>query len=190
MANETTYEVYTLAEGRWILDTRFKKSQRERAIDEGKQLAKQPGIEAVKVVREIYDGNDELIKETTVYNSQKKESDSAGAGFSHEDLAAPSYNVPGFEDLEAQQEFKEPSDNYDDDDKGGAGGGIFGKRKRDRNADAAAQGPASATAALAPQRRSGFRRPELMLIYKMFIIGAVSFVFAALTTFIYASNFS
>jgi len=52
MANETTYDVYTVAKGRWILDTRFKKHQRERAIDEGKQLEKQPGIDSVKVVRE------------------------------------------------------------------------------------------------------------------------------------------
>ena len=41
-----------------VLDTRFKKHQRERAIDEGKQFEKQPGIESVKVVREIYDQSD------------------------------------------------------------------------------------------------------------------------------------
>ena len=188
MAHETTYEVYTLADGRWILDTRFKKNQRERAIDEGKQLAKQPGIQAVKVVREIYDGNDNLIKETTVYNSQKKEAESGSSSFSHDDLAAPSYNVPGFEDLEAQQEFKEPSADPHDDESSGRGG-FFGKRKRG-GTDAAAPSAAAIDAGRAPQRRGGLRRPELMLIYKMFIIGAVSFVFAAFTTFIYASNFS
>ena len=180
MADETTYEVYTLADGRWILDTRFKKSQRERAIDEGKQLAKQSGIEAVKVVREIYDGNDNLIKETTVYNSQKKENGGGGGeAFDHDDIAAPDYKVPGFEDLEAQQEFKEQAD-----EDGESSAGVFGRRKRSNGAEQAGQ-PAPV-----PRRRGGLRRPELMLIYKMFIIGAVSFVFAAFTTFIYASNFT
>ena len=70
MANETTYDVYTFARGRWILDTRFKKHQRERAIDEGKQLEKQPGIESVKVVREIYNQSDSLISERIVYKTQ------------------------------------------------------------------------------------------------------------------------
>jgi hypothetical protein len=137
MAHETTYEVHTPADGRWLLDTRFKKSQRERAIDEGKKLAKQPGIEAAKVLREIYDDDDKLIKETTVYNSQKKEAE-GNSGFV--DLPAPSYNVPGFEDLEAQQEFKEQDEEEDYDEGGGRGTSAFGKRKRGAGADQSGHG--------------------------------------------------
>ena len=80
MANETTYDVYTLAKGRWILDARFKKHQRERAIDEGKQLEKQHGIESVKVVREIYDSDDSLISEKIVYKTAGEGIGSSGAG--------------------------------------------------------------------------------------------------------------
>ena len=186
MAHETTYEVYTLADGRWLLDTSFKKSQRERAIDEGKKLAKQPGIEAAKVLREIYDDDDNLIKESTVYNSQKKETQSSSGGFDDRDLAAPAYNVPGFEDLEAQQEFKEEED-YDEDQ--GSSTGAFGKRKRGAGTDQS-QPNAGAQPMAPPPRRGGLRRPEFMLVYKMFIIGAVSFAFAAFTTLIFVSNFS
>ena len=184
MANETTYEVYTLAEGRWILDARFKKSQRERAIDEGRQLAKQPGIEAVKVVREIYDENDNLIKESIVYNSKKVEE--GERGFSSADLAAPSYTVPGFEDLEKKIEQEKRSDIDDEDSEPERGGSLGGQRRNVRAIDAAgniAPPPAA-------YRGRGLRRPELMLVYKIFIIGAVSIAFAAFTSLIFATNFS
>lgn len=38
--------------------------------------------------------------------------------------------------------------------------------------------------------RDGLRQPELLLVYKMLIIGVVSFAFAAFTTLIFISNFS
>jgi len=113
MPNEVTYEVYSLANGQWILDARFNKDQRERAIDEGKQLAKQPGFEAVKVVRETYDDNDNLIKESTVYNSQSKPGGGGGggggrAGVDDRDGGGGDfqYKVAGFEDLEGGGEEK------------------------------------------------------------------------------------
>ena len=188
MAHETTYEVYTLADGRWLLDTRFKKSQRERAIHEGKKLAKQPGIDAVKVVREIYDDDDNLIKESTVYNSQKKEEegDSFAAGI---DDLAPAISVPGFEDLEEETEIDADADAESSGNRRGIAN-VFSRRKHETVADDAAQADGPQQSAGAPARRRGIMRPELMLIYKMFIIGAVSFVFAAFTTLIFASNFS
>ena len=150
MAHETTYEVYTLADGRWLLDTRFKKSQRKRAIHEGKKLAKQPGIDAVKVVREIYDGDDNLIKESTVYNSQKKEEgDSFAAGI---DDLAPAISVPGFEDLEEEPEIDADADA---ESSGGRRGiaSVFSRRKRETAADDAAQADGPQQSAGAPARR-------------------------------------
>ena len=137
MAHETTYEVYTLADGRWLLDTRFKKSQRERAIHEGKKLAKQPGIDAVKVVREIYDDDDDLIKESTVYNSRKKEEegDSFAAGI---DDLAPAISVPGFEDLEEETEIDADADAESSGNRRGIAN-VFSRRKHETVADDAAQ---------------------------------------------------
>ena len=70
MSGQTTYEIYTLANGRWLVDTQFKGTQRDGAIEEAKRIAAQPGIEQVKVVRETFDLNDGLIKESIVFKSE------------------------------------------------------------------------------------------------------------------------
>ncbi|MSP52148.1 MAG: hypothetical protein EXQ91_07135 [Alphaproteobacteria bacterium] len=81
MANQVSYEIYTRAAGRWVLDSRYGPNERERAIDEGKKLSKQPGVDAVKVVRETCDEDANPIKESTVYNSAKENEDkSTGKG--------------------------------------------------------------------------------------------------------------
>ena len=160
MANETTYDVYTFARGRWILDTRFKKHQRERAIDEGKQLEKQPGIESVKVVREIYNQSDSLISERIVYKTQGEAIGGGGSGG-----AAAGGGSSWFDE--------------EDDDETPSGGGMFSRKKK-------AKGDSGSTGASA----GVLKRPEAMLVYKMIMIGVVSFAFAAFTTFIYATSFS
>ena len=166
MANETTYDVYTLAKGRWILDARFKKHQRERAIDEGKQLEKQHGIESVKVVREIYDSDDSLISEKIVYKTAGEGIGSSGAGGGGSGgahSAGPSwFDEGGGDDDEA------PS------------GGLFSRKKK-------AAKPSDRAAA---KGGGGLKRPEFVLVYKMIMIGVISFAFAAVTTFIYATSFS
>ena len=96
MSGQTTYEIYTLANGRWLVDTQFKGTQRDGAIEEAKRIAVQPGIEQVKVVRETFDLNDGLIKESTVFKSEltgdaKSSNTSArGAVFDPYDKVAPS----------------------------------------------------------------------------------------------------
>ena len=55
---EITYEVYTLEKDRWIIDSRYQNSEKEKAIEEAKLLAKQPHIEATRVVRESYNSED------------------------------------------------------------------------------------------------------------------------------------
>ena len=185
MPNEVTYEVYSLANGRWILDSRFNKDQRERAIDEGKQLAKQPGVEAVKVVRETYDDNDNLIKESTIYNSQSKPGGGGGGG-----RAAAGdrdggggggdfqFKVDGFEDLEGGGEEKSGGFSLKK---------VFARDDRD-DSERAAKPRAPRRAILTPG--TGWRRPELILIYKMLIIGIASFGFAVITTYVFLLNFA
>ena len=171
MANETTYDVYTFARGRWILDTRFKKHQRERAIDEGKQFEKQPGIESVKVVREIYDQSDSLISERIVYKTQGDAIGSAGAGGGGGGGGGGSGGAAAGG---GSSWFDE-----EDDDEAPSGGGRFSKKKK-----AKCEGGSKGASA------GVLKRPEAMLVYKMIMIGVVSFAFAAFTTFIYATSFS
>ena len=78
---DVTYEVYTLAGGRWMLDTRFAKDERQRAIYEGQLLHKSGGFEAVKVVRESF--GDSRVMEKVVYNSQSSALDGSA------DVATP-----------------------------------------------------------------------------------------------------
>ena len=80
MAGQSTFEIYTLASGRWLVDARFKGTQRDSAIEEAKRIAAQPGIEQVKVVRETFDEHEGLIKESTVDKSELK-GEGAGAAF-------------------------------------------------------------------------------------------------------------
>ena len=173
MANETTYDVYTFAKGRWILDTRFKKHQRERAIDEGKQLEKQPGIDSVKVVREIYDQGDSLISEKVVYKTQGDALGSGGGGASGGASAGPSW----FDEGDSEDEDDAPS------------GGMF-SRKRKAAKQGSGAGPVAAQGAANAASAGVLKRPEVVLVYKMIMIGMVSFAFAAFTTFVYATSFT
>ena len=127
---EITYEVYTLEKGRWIIDSRYQNSEKEKAIEEAKMLAKQPHIEATRVVRETYSTEDGLAREKTIFDSRPKEDQEGGASegadedefdgdFDDEfggsfdddgggggrgggiaDESEISYEIPGFEDLE------------------------------------------------------------------------------------------
>jgi hypothetical protein len=67
---EVTHEVYTLEKDRWIIDSRHKKSEKEKAIDEAKLLAKQPHIEATRVVRESCNSEDGMAREETIFDSR------------------------------------------------------------------------------------------------------------------------
>ncbi|OIR10114.1 adenylate and guanylate cyclase catalytic domain protein [mine drainage metagenome] len=70
MSQQTTYEVYTLEEQRWILHARFSISERDAALEEAKRIERTLLL-ATKVVREIYRSGDGSIDEQTIYISDK-----------------------------------------------------------------------------------------------------------------------
>ena len=82
MSSKPTYEIYTLADGRWIVDARYKNSKKNTAIEDAKRAAKQPGVDQAKVVREIL-LEDGLTKESIVFTTTLKgeePGDGKGAG--------------------------------------------------------------------------------------------------------------
>lgn len=88
------------------------------------------------------------------------------------------YKVAGFEDLEGGGEEKS--------------GGFslkkaFARGDRD-DAERAGKVRTPRRAMLTPG--TGWRPPELILIYKMLIIGIVSFGFAVITTYVFLLNFA
>lgn len=69
---ETTYELYVLSEGRWLLEARFDAARRAEAIRTAKMIEAHGCGELVKLVRETLDGRTLVAKETVVYNGLRR----------------------------------------------------------------------------------------------------------------------
>ncbi|MCG8511009.1 MAG: hypothetical protein MI741_17435, partial [Rhodospirillales bacterium] len=66
------FEVYVLREGRWEIYARYGPDGRDIAIRRAKEINRNPGIMAVRVVHEIFDSIAEISEEHTVYKSRQK----------------------------------------------------------------------------------------------------------------------
>ncbi len=64
------YEIYTHEAGRWIIHARYTRDQRDKAIEEAKQVEKTLG-RGVKVVRENYFVETNEMEEAVIYVSEK-----------------------------------------------------------------------------------------------------------------------
>jgi len=69
MARQTHYEVHVFQNGRWSIHAQFDARQQEMAIEEGKTLDQMPSVQAVKVVREVYDSSEGTHRDFVVYKS-------------------------------------------------------------------------------------------------------------------------
>ena len=153
-------------------------------------LAKQPHIEATRVVRESYNSEDGMARERTIFDRRPKEDQEGGAS-------------GGADDDEFDGDFSEFDDEFgggfdDDVGGGGRGGGIADESEISyeipgfEDLERGSPAPAPAARRSAPPRRqagtqaaAGRRAisPGASLFYKMIVIVVVSFGFAALTTF-------
>jgi len=61
------FELELQKNGRWSVVERFREHEKEEAISRAKFQVTQPGIEAVRVVREVYDESDGLFKSRTIF---------------------------------------------------------------------------------------------------------------------------
>src|SRR5579862_8649800 len=66
----TTYEVYLVDNGRWALHARYRREEREKALEEARNMERELNTQ-VKVVREIYDPSDNTNEETTIYTTER-----------------------------------------------------------------------------------------------------------------------
>ena len=69
MAQLVNFEVLVQQDGRWSIHARFAGTQKDAAINEGKELDKLSNVEAVKVVKEVFDPEKETHNEFIVYKS-------------------------------------------------------------------------------------------------------------------------
>lgn len=66
----TTYEIYIVDSGRWVLHARYRRDEREKALEEARLIERELNTQ-VKVTREVYDPNTNASEETTIYASEK-----------------------------------------------------------------------------------------------------------------------
>ena len=113
MARQTHYEVHVFQHGRWSIHAQFAANEQEMAIEEGKTLDQLPGVEAIKVVREVYDSDEGTHRDFVVYKSANAPpSDSDESGSHHVRRPQPQSDSGWEED-----------DGVDHDDFGGSFGG-------------------------------------------------------------------
>ena len=69
MTKKINHVVQVQQNGRWSIHARFPESQKDAAIEEGRQLDKLSAIDLVKVINEVYDPDHEKHGEYSVYKT-------------------------------------------------------------------------------------------------------------------------
>jgi len=132
MARQTHYEVQVFQNGRWSIHAQFEARKQEAAIEEGKALDQLPNIQAVKVVREVYDSDEGTHRDFIVYKSAD---------------APPSDDAPA-EKTPAQKSSWQDEDDDEDDDDDEKYGATYGSEKPAKPKKKMSKKPTSITAIL------------------------------------------
>jgi class 3 adenylate cyclase len=66
----TTYEIYLVDNGRWALHARYRRDERDKALDEARTMERELNTQ-VKVVREVYNPTENSNEETTIYSTER-----------------------------------------------------------------------------------------------------------------------
>ena len=163
---ETHYELYTKQNGRWILEGNFQSHQREEAVNDAKQLSKQPHIESVKVIREKRNLDTGVNLETTIYSSESKKGQQTGRKNS------------------AGEQLQGDFDDDDDDDDGDFGGGDDGYAGGfDGDDDDDDYRKTSGGRKTRAGQNAGLG-PEAVVLTKVLVIVIASLAFAAIVTWL------
>jgi len=71
MSQNTTFEVHVQRGGQWTIHQTYKGHQREEAVEEAKvQLSERSDFQAVKVVREIFDPDSGIFKDSVIFKAE------------------------------------------------------------------------------------------------------------------------
>jgi class 3 adenylate cyclase len=80
MGLQTNLEIMVQQNGRWIIHARYPVTKKESAVEEAKSLEKSPGIDAVKVIKDVYDQARGTSSEYIIYKSAGVKADPAKMG--------------------------------------------------------------------------------------------------------------
>ena len=175
---EINYELYVKQNNRWILEAHFQSHQREEAVDDAKQMAKQAHIQAVKVVREQRNPNTGLNRESTIYSSEIKKGQKTGRKDDFDDG-----EFGDFDD----GDYGGDGD-YGDDDDGGYGGGGWDDFEVEIGSgygssyDDDEEAPQRGARGAARTVQNVVSGPEAVVLTKIAVIVAASLAFAAIVT--------
>src|SRR5260221_13436176 len=75
--DDDIYELHVCERGRWSCAERFRAAEREEAIAEAQRHFASPSIEAVRVIREAFDQNEQVFKQRTIFRSAKPKTEGA-----------------------------------------------------------------------------------------------------------------
>src|SRR3954462_10938983 len=75
MADEDIYELHVCERGRWSCVERFRSNEREEALAEANRQIATSSVEAVRVIREAYDQNEQVFKQRTIFRNAKPKTD-------------------------------------------------------------------------------------------------------------------
>jgi len=71
------YDVYVKERGRWVLECKFPRDEREEALERANILTRRHYVQAVRVIRERYDKVSHLMTESTIFDTSEE---AAGIG--------------------------------------------------------------------------------------------------------------
>jgi hypothetical protein len=189
--SDVSYEIYVKQKGsdRWMLDSRYGTSDKQEAIDDAKEIARQSHIEAVRVVREIHNAETNTTRDTVVFTTSGKKGADGGGGPKRrgddDDDDGPS---PGGRRSSPADDDDGPSGD-DEDDEPAPKRGWFKRKAKDEDGDEDGDKPAAAAAApTAPKPPPVPRSPAFRAyktVVKFVVIVMVSFGFATASTFGY-----
>jgi len=138
MARQTHYEVHVYQNHRWSIHAQFGAGEQDVAIEEGKTLDQQPGIQAIKVVREVFDSTEGTHRDFIVYksaNAPPADGDESGSSFT----------------AKSSSRWDQADDDEDEDydDYGGSfGGDQFDEPKKKKKKKKKNKGPSSVSTVL------------------------------------------
>ena len=67
-----TYDLYVKQSDRWLLEKQFLREERSDAVSEAERVLSLPGVAAVRVIGERYDGRTDMATEHTVFDSSEE----------------------------------------------------------------------------------------------------------------------
>ncbi|MEJ0069633.1 MAG: adenylate/guanylate cyclase domain-containing protein [Pseudomonadota bacterium] len=73
--DEDIYELHVCENGRWSCVERFRSAEREAAVAEANRQFASANVEAVRVIREAFDENEQVFKQRTIFRNAKPKTD-------------------------------------------------------------------------------------------------------------------